>query len=352
MRGGALLLSIVVLLAPLTGLAGATQHDRDPTDPCTSSSPDVVVNKIVLGYPSGESVHACLAGPADGDVNKLVAIAHGLGWTVQDGWLDHMERLVEDAPGTAVVATNYRDNFGFPVQRGAEDLVHVTKLSQGLLGGVDETILLGVSMGGAVSGTAIHIAPSMNGGEGLFDRWVNAEGVANLFETYTEARAAGVAIPFASDVADGIERDAGGTPAEAPQAYAHRSPVMNTDAMARAGLEQAVLVHSVYDGLVPYNQARELATALAGAGIEVQMNTVLRGQADHTAGTTPTSHALEAEQDPNEQLLELAGHASEADGEHIVMRIALERTVEMLQGTHTQEAYEELVHDEGPGPAT
>ncbi len=348
MRGLGIALSILLVVTAMAPVA-VSDEPRDPTAPCPSPSAAVTMQTIVLPYAEVPDVHACLATPASGttEVDKLVVIAHGLGWTVQAGWLDHMALIVETAEDTAVVATNYRDNFGFPAVRGAEDLVRATQAAKAELPELETTVLLGVSMGGAVSGTAIHIAPTMNGGQGLFDHWVDAEGVTNLFETYAEARAVGIGIPFAADVADGIERDAGGTPAEVPEAYTARSPAMNAEAMAAAGLQDAIVIHSVNDGLVPYDQAREMVDAFVAAGIPVQLETVLRGPVDQTAGTTPTSHALPADQDPNEQHLHLAGHASEADGDHPIMAIALQRVLELLDGSHAPTGYAERIHDQG-----
>ncbi|MDX1612241.1 MAG: hypothetical protein R3185_07720 [Candidatus Thermoplasmatota archaeon] len=345
MRGlGTSVACLLLLSAFVPGVVG--EDHRDPFAPCMSPSTTVAMEKLVLTYPD-EEVHGCIASPADDatSVETLVVFAHGLGWSVQAGWLGHMAEVVDRAPGTAVVATNYRDNFGFPVLAGAEDTVRATQIALDRFPDVERTILLGVSMGGAVSGTAIHIAPSMNDGEGLYDTWFDLEGVSNLFETYTEARAVGLGIPFAADVADAIERDAGGTPAEAPSAYHLRSPALNAQAMADAGLQEVVVVHGVNDGLVPYNQGHEMAKAAAAAGLPVEVHTITRTEEGQTAGTTPTGHALSPEDDPNEQYLHLAGHASEGDRGHPVMDVGLERLISLLDGEAVQTGYTGAVHD-------
>lgn len=350
MREASILLSVMLVTGALALPAGADEH-LNPDAGCGPGAEGAVMED--LDHTSGgEQLHACLAYPAAGEatVERLVVVAHGLGWTVQAGWSHHMVEIVERTDATAVVATNYRDNFQFPAMQGAEDTVRVTQLAQERFSSVEETILVGVSMGGTISGTALHIAPEL-AGEGLYDHWFDLEGLTNLFESYAEARAVGVAVPFAADVADDIEDDAGGTPAEVPQAYVERSPALNAEAMAAAGLESAVVVHAVNDGLVPYDQAREMADALVDAGVPVELHTILRDGPDQTSGTTPTSHALDPSEDPNEQHLDLAGHASEADRGHPVMDVGLERLIGLLGGDSVDAAYAEAIHDAGAGSA-
>lgn len=344
---GALSIILSTLLVAVAAAPAALAHGPPVDESCGDGAAGVTVTTLTIAS-GGEDVTACLAEPDAGAVDTLVVFAHGLGHTVQKDWLHHLDRTVLENQGVAAVAMNYRDNFGFPAMQGAEDLVRTTLAVEADIGTIKEIVLLGVSMGGAISGTAVHIAPSMNGGDGLFDHWVDVEGVTNLFETYAEAKAAGLVVPFAADVAEGIERDAGGTPADAPQAYVDRSPALNADAMAAAGLQSATIVHAVNDGLVPYDQAREMAVAAVAAGIPTELNTILRGPADHTAGTTPTKHAYDAGapgEDPNEQHLHLAGHASEGDAEHIVMEVAFDRLFAILDGDAPTRAYAEHVID-------
>src|SRR3989339_1265784 len=72
----------------------------------------------------GETVMATMAFVPDSQPTKLVVFCHGYGHTVEDAWLEHMRRTASS--DVAVVSTNYRDNFGFPSLRGAEDTIIAT----------------------------------------------------------------------------------------------------------------------------------------------------------------------------------------------------------------------------------
>ena len=81
---------------------------------------------------------------------------------------------------------------GFPVKAGGEDLVAAAQHLERVCGGFDRRILLGVSMGGNTSGLGAPTrSAKTDAGRPLRDYWVGVEGVKNLTETYTEARAAG-----------------------------------------------------------------------------------------------------------------------------------------------------------------
>lgn len=83
-----------------------------------------------------------------------------------------------------------------------------------------EATLFGVSMGGAISGVALPEAP------GLSDHWFAIEPVGSTFETYLERTAFWRALSGALEV------------------------------------EDVTIVHALYDGLVPYDESRELQAAL------------------------------------------------------------------------------------------
>ncbi len=339
---------LAILFAVSSSPFGVADDHRDPSASCGAGAAGVTMDTIIISS-GGETLYGCYAYAASGKsaVSTLVVFVHGLGWTMQAGWTQHMIEIVSAHSGAAVVGVNFRDNFGFPTLQGAEDTVRATQFARADLAAagavIDSTIMYAVSMGAAIGGTAIHIAPGMNGGEGLYDHWIDVEGVSMVAETWAEARAVGFGIPFAKAAADGIERDAGGSPLEVPDAYVLRSPALNAEAMKAAGLRSAVVVHAVNDGLVPYDQGREMANAFARVGVPVEMYTILRGASDHTSGTTPTGHAGQPALDPNEQMLHFAGHASEGDGAHIVMRTGLDRLHALLTGSGVVGVSEHLV---------
>lgn len=273
---------------------------------------------------------------------RLVVFTHGLGHNVVDSWTQYIERTVR--PDVAVVTTDYRDNLKFPILRGAHDTIAATQFALERFPAVETVYLLGISMGGAVSGTAItesvHVTED---GSGLYDYWVALEPLTNLIEAYYEASGA---LP---EVAANMEEDAGGDPASQPQAYQRRSPALRANDMAAAGLRAAAIIHPMNDGLVLYNQGREMASGLVAVGIPTQFTTVLRTAEDQGQGTDGTGFFAGAIgiDDPNDEL-RFAGHADEADAPHPVMRRGFEVLEELLDGVYDETTpYLEHVLDDG-----
>ena len=273
---------------------------------------------------------------------RLVVMAHGLNHDVVEHWTQYIVRTTRE--DVATVTTNYRDNLQMPVLRGAHDIIAATLHAKARFPTIETVYFLGVSLGGAISGTAIaeslHVTEP---GEGLFDYWVALEPLTNLFEAHTEA--AGAAPEYAAFMED----ENGGTPMEQPQEYQRRSPVTRTAEMAEVGIRAVAIVHPVNDGLVVYNQAREMVAALVSVGIPTQLTTVLRhaeGQDPGTEGSGVIAGAVGID-DPNSEL-HFAGHADEADATHPVMRRGFEILEEMLDGVYDETIpYMEYVLDEG-----
>lgn len=296
--------------------------------------------KTELGSPSG------LLGYIEGSTpTKLVVFCHGLGQTVEDAWIEHVRRTV--TPDVVVVTTNYRDNLQFPILRGAHDTIAATLMAKTRFPSVETVYLLGVSMGGAVSGTAIaesvHVSAD---GQGLYDYWVNVEGLVNQFEAWFLASAA---LP---SVANNLAEDSGGTPAEVPEEYARRSPLFRAADLAATRLRAVAMVYAFNDGLVTYNQGREMAAAQLGAAIPTQVFNVLRHAEGQDAGTTGTGFfgSLLGTGDPNDAV-GLAGHGFEGDPNHPVIRTGFEQLALMLSGEYDETTpYRETVVDDGDTP--
>ena len=240
----------------------------EPFEPTGETVPaGVVATDIEVTTADGSTVTGCLVHPSgDAAIRDLVVFVHGQGHTVQNAWRRHQWEVAEH--GAATIAVNFRDNFAFPTHQGAEDVLAATDWALERFPDVERTILFGVSMGGAVSGTALVKSAEVQAG--LYDLWFDVEGVSMVWETWAEARAAEPAI------ADGIERDMGGTPLDVPDRYVDGSPAMNADAMVTAGLQGAVLVHAPFDGRVAYWQGREMALALDMVGIPYEFHTVVQ----------------------------------------------------------------------------
>lgn len=294
--------------------------------------------KADAGQPSG-----LLAYYRDSRPDKLVVFCHGLHHNVEDHWLQYVLHVAR--PDIVVVTTNYRDNDQLPILRGAHDTIAATLMAKARFPSVKTVYLLGVSLGGAVSGTALTEAVHATAdGKGLYDYWVALEPLSNVFEAWPEAAAA---LP---EAAAGLEEETGGTPLTQPEAYQRRSPALRTADMAAAGLKAVAIVHGVNDGLVTYNQSRELALGLVASGIPVQYHTVLRhaeGQDPGTTGTGTLTDAAGQEEDPF-AVFGLAGHADEADATHPVMSTGFELLQQLLDGVYDSTTpYSEGVVDEG-----
>jgi hypothetical protein len=342
---------ILLLGGALLSACGSSDH---PTSGAAAGDGGVVVESIVTdsaavqaasppttGIADQAAVTGLLAYVAGTQPTRLVVFCHGLGHDIEIGWAEHIRRTVR--PDTAVVATNYRDNDKLPILRGAQDTIAATLYAKQRFPSVETVYLLGISLGGAVSGTAItesvHVTPD---GRGLYDYWVDVEGLSNLIEAWTEA--AGAAPEFAGF----MEEETGGTPLTQPEAYMRRSTALRTQEMAAAGLRAVAVVHDVNDGLVVTNQGRETATAFVAVGIPVQLITVLRhaeGQDPGTTGTGVLGGVLGLE-DPN-QLVHLAGHGDESDYDHPVIRTGFEQLELMLDGTYDETTpYNEQIVDD------
>ncbi len=268
----------------------------------------------------GERAFGIFAAP-DEAPTALVVIGHGA-WHTVDSWQAHIEGLTA-AYGTLTVAMEYRglerldghlggdpdhpEARNWPERRGGEDLVAAAKLFRDACG-IDTVILAGVSMGVSISGYAVsHLDPADHG---LFDYWVTSEGVHSLLETYHAAKAAG------SDAADWIEAETGGPydPVANHDPYAERTNLLQTDAIEAAGLQRVVYLHAVADGLVPYNQSREMSAALR---VPFEFHT-LTSAGEGSDGTSWTDYVAGGEGP-------LAGHASERDPDSLLMRATFER---------------------------
>ena len=320
--------------------AGASAREPLPRPTCKDR---VDESRDLFLRVNGEVAHGLYSVPGRAP-RGLVVVAHGYGHT-SVSWAHHLRTLSRH--GLIAVAMDYRglhispdangdglpESRGWPAIAGAEDSIAAARLFARRCG-VPAVAVLGVSMGGNISGLAVALAGEQGltrrDGSPLWDWWVDVEGAVNLTETYLEARAVAPANQFAANARDDIEEETG-CPIEAcPDEYLRRTVPARIDDVAAAGLRGAVVIHGVDDGLVPYNQGREMATLLAASGIPTDMITVGLKDEDSERETTLTGYAM-TNVDPNYRS-PLAGHASEKSTTHIVMETALERVVALFDG--------------------
>jgi acetyl esterase/lipase len=371
---------ITLILGVLLALGGSIAFSKGPKTqakkfgkghsfPACSTGGEIVARPFGIEMPNGEIAEGLYAVPGK-PTNKLVIFAHGYGHSMWS-WEQHIIRTARE--GAVAVVMDYRgikyvgtkasglpNTLGWPAEKGAEDLVAAAQFfeeachhpsvqhGRGKAKGIhrhhkaeDLTIgLFGVSMGGNMSGLAAATQATRSDGSPLFDFWIDVEGVANIMEIYIAARAIG------HSAANDIETDTGG-PIEAtgPAPYQERTVALHADGIAAAGVPKVILVHGLDDGLVPYNQSRELQSALKQVGVPTEMFSIGRRSCQSEQDTTISGYlGGELEDDYNSFL---AGHASEASETSLVMIVAFDRLRAEL-GFEWETTYDQLlVADDG-----
>ena len=283
------------------------------------------------------------------DPTTLVVFGHGYGHD-STSWVNHM-RDAATKHGVASVTMDYRGTYrddegnlrGWFVKEGAEDMIAAAQLFRQECPSITQTVLFGISMGGNSTGLALAKASETTNSDGspLFDYWFNIEGAVNVLETYAGASVLAPANSYAANAKADIEREMGNkTLTQDPGGYADLAVVSHTDEIAASGVKGVVMVHAVEDGLVPYNQSRELVPMLVGRGIPLEMYTA--GRHEGESGTTISGYSGNGSSP-------FAGHASEKSTRHIVMTTAFARLWELVDDGAEVEAYMEYFVDPQAG---
>jgi hypothetical protein len=257
----------------------------------------------------------------------IVVFDHGYGHTAYS-WVQHIEQVAK-RDGVIAIAMDYRGQHdsppakgetlpssrGWRVAEGAQDSIAAAKLFDRTCKTGGLNTVYGVSMGGNTSGLVVAAQPKRANGKPLFDYWFAIEPAVNVTETWTEATAvAQSGNVFAKNAAADIEQEMGGTPAAAPTAYQSHTVMARIQDIAGAGLKGVAVVQGVDDGLVPYNQSRELVAGLRASRITVDDVTAgTRGNGE--PGTTLSSNAV----GPAGQTPPFAGHGSEVSNKQLVI---------------------------------
>ena len=320
---------------------GPKTAQPQPDDPCTGDP--AAVERMGLTV-QGQQALALVAVPRK-KPRGIVVFDHGYGHTMES-WRAHVTRTASTL-GVIAIAPNYRgqtvpppgqqiSSRGWRVAEGAEDSIAYAQHFERLCKPTGLNVVYGVSMGGNTSGLVVAAQPKAPDGSPLFDYWVDVEGAVNVTETWTGATVLAPANEFAANATADIEEAFGGKPTEVPDVYAERTVVNRTDEIAAAGLKGVVVVHGVADGLVPYNQSRELTTLLRAQGVPVSMWTAVTKKEGTEAGTTIDGYAI-GEDSP------FAGHASETSTTHVVGAAGFAALDALYAGT--QVFCSEMVYD-------
>jgi hypothetical protein len=285
----------------------------------------------------GETATGKYAFP-DKPPETLLVIAHGYSHK-SDSWVEHM-REAAAAHGVVAVTMDYRGTYvedgtvrGWFVKEGADDMIAATEMFQKACRSIDQTVLFSVSMGSNAAGLALAKVGAAAPETPLFDYWFNIEGAVNVVETYAGASVLAPANEFAAFAKADIEDEMNGTIADDPEGYADLAVVSHMDEIAASGVKGVVMVHAFEDGLVPYNQAREIIPELVASSIPLEMHNVA-GKGDGESGTTITGYSGNGSSP-------FAGHASERSDTHIVMVTAFERLWQLIDEDIGIENYSE-----------
>lgn len=324
----ALLIALALTAVPATAEA---------TQPCVDAEDVSIPFSLTV---EGQEATGRYALPASAPTG-FVLFSHGYGHTSKS-WDVHLRNAATDL-NVIAVAMDYRGtqildpeaeyptSRGWRVAEGAADGIAAAQHFDAACSGMGTFANVGVSMGGNTSGLiAAAGAKRADGATPLFDYWVDVEGATNVIETYHEATAVAPANAFAANAKADIEQEMGGTFAEQPQTYRERAVVTRADDIAASGIKGVVLVHGLDDGLVPYNQSREMAAALYDAGVAYDFVTISRRDAESEQDTTITGTVVGPFK--GDYVSPFAGHASERSTTNIVMKQSLHRLKLLFSG--------------------
>lgn len=332
-------LLVLVVVAALAGAptpAAAAQACTDDVDVSVPFS-------VIVG---GEEATGRYALP-DQAPTGFVLFSHGYGHTSKS-WDVHLRNAAAEL-GVIAVAMDYRGTLiqnpeaetpssrGWQVAEGAADGIAATRHFETACPGMGTFTNFGVSMGGNTSGLiAAEPLKRADADRPLFDYWVNVEGATNVSETYNEASLLAPVNTYAANAKADIERQMGGTFTEKRDVYLERSVVTRADDIKASGVRRVVLVHGLDDGLVPYNQSREMAAALLAQRVRYDFYTVSRRDAQTEKDTTITGTVVN--NIDKSYTSPFVGHASEKSTTHIIMRTALDA----LESLHKPDPNEDL----------
>lgn len=361
---------LVAALAAPTLVSGLAEADE-----CTPPDDSAAPRLEDLGAADLAGITGHYALPVDAEPTKLVIFAHGYRNTA-DSWVCHL--LEAAGRGNVAAATDYRgtgyaggptyggapasDNRGWFVREGAADSIAAAKHFLAAYPSITTVGLLGISMGGNSSGLAAATSVLRASGEPLFDYWVDVEGATNVSETYFEARgvanAGGTTGAYAGGAAEDIENELGASPSSDLATFAtglaDLSVITHAPAIA-SNLKAAVVVHGLDDGLVPYDQGREMSTALRALGLPTDMFTVARrndwqdpSSAGSEGGTVLSSNALGPLFGAAGQSYPapFAGHGWEGSSTHLVIRTGFNALYALMDGEYISSNREYLVDSE------
>ena len=283
---------------------------------------------------------------------SLLVFAHGYQASSQE-WVSHLAQAYQH--GDAAVAmdyhgTNFQTNDVWKVREGAQDMIAAAQFFLSSCPSIKRVVMFGVSMGGNSSGLAVAAGARKPDGSPLFDYWFDVEGVTNLLEEYTGARAlAPTGNNLAAGAVQAIQDECGGAPESGPAVaacYQSLTLVTRAQDIAASGVKAVVMIHAVEDGEVPSDQTRQMSTELRGFGLTTDVYDVLRrNQGETDSELSLLEYANLPAADP------FAGHTGESTTHTAVMGTALTLLWNLLGGTYDPITEEHVVDNQTLGIA-
>jgi hypothetical protein len=189
-------------------------------------------------------------------------------------------------------------------------------------------------MGGNAAGMAVASpnAVRLDDTTPLFDYLIDVEGVNNLIEEYLVASAVAPVNAGGALAVQEIEKEAGGSLAENPSAYAELTNVLRAPDMA--GLDGAVVVHGSDDGLVPTDQSPQMWAALNAVGVPSHLYTVVLrdGGESGTTATAIVAGPLFDGAGLGDYESPFAGHGWEGSDTQLVVKTGFEQLWALMAG--------------------
>ena len=125
---------------------------------------------------------------------------------------------------------------------------------------------------------------------------------------------------YAAGAAEDIAKEMGGPLGpDTAGAYASHAVVSRAEDIKASGIKGVVLVHGVDDGLVPYDQSREMQARLRQVGIPTDFFTAGTRGPSSESGTTLDGYVPVPHDSP------FAGHGSETSNTQLVIQTGLDR---------------------------
>ncbi len=310
--------------------AGASAPIPTSITSCSSSAPSVHSLTVLVDGQPATGLYSLPAGRPRG----IVVVGHGHTSDAQD--MASLVQSIAASDDVIALAMDYRGTnlttlFGWRVIEGAQDSIAATQLFDHACPGSDgfTNVVLGISMGGNMSGLAVSSGARRHDGMPLYDYWFDVSGVTNVPEIYADAQAISV-VPVPSVSSTGktamaeMQQEFGGTPLTNPLAYMANSPVLRTAAMRSSGLKGVVIAHGVVDGEVTSDMSDQMVAALALSGIPVDLYTSVFKEPGTSSGLTIDGYLSAF--DPRYSS-PFAGHVS-----NIVLQSALNRLTDLYHG--------------------